>query len=76
MLGRSAPGRFPTPRQQQVIKLVAEGLTNDEVAQSIGTTQHVVKNYLRTIYDQLGLWNRVELALWYEARKHERQDHN
>jgi DNA-binding CsgD family transcriptional regulator len=30
-----------------------------------------VKNYLRTIYDKLGLWNRVELALWYEARRHE-----
>jgi DNA-binding CsgD family transcriptional regulator len=31
----------------------------------------VVKNYLRLIYDKLGLWNRVELALWYEARQHE-----
>jgi DNA-binding CsgD family transcriptional regulator len=30
-----------------------------------------VKNYLRLIYDKLGLWNRVELALWYEARQHE-----
>jgi DNA-binding NarL/FixJ family response regulator len=37
----------------------------------IGTTEHVVKNYLRVIYDKLGLWNRVELALWYEARMHE-----
>jgi DNA-binding CsgD family transcriptional regulator len=31
----------------------------------------VVKNHLRHIYDKLGLWNRVELALWYEARRHE-----
>ncbi len=38
---------------------------------NIGTTEHVVKNYLRVIYDKLGLWNRVELALWYEARQHE-----
>jgi DNA-binding NarL/FixJ family response regulator len=29
----------------------------------------VVKNYLRVIYDKLGLWNRVELALWYESRR-------
>jgi DNA-binding NarL/FixJ family response regulator len=28
-----------------------------------------VKNYLRVIYDKLGLWNRVELALWYESRR-------
>jgi DNA-binding CsgD family transcriptional regulator len=58
-------------RERQVIALVAQGLKNSEVAQIVGTTEHVVKNYLRTIYDKLGLWNRVELALWYEARRHE-----
>jgi DNA-binding CsgD family transcriptional regulator len=31
----------------------------------------VVKNYLRLIYDKLGLWNRVELALWHVARQDE-----
>jgi DNA-binding NarL/FixJ family response regulator len=63
--------RKPSPRQQQVIELVAQGLKNSEVADAIGTTEHVVKNHLRLIYDKLGLWNRVELALWYEARRHE-----
>ena len=38
-------------------------MKNREVADAIGTTEHVVKNYLRVIYDKLGLWNRVELAL-------------
>jgi len=63
--------RTPNAREQRVIELVAQGLKNSEVAQAIGTTEHVVKNYLRAIYDKLGLWNRVELALWYEARRHE-----
>jgi len=63
--------RVPNEREQRVIELVAQGLKNSEVAESIGTTEHVVKNYLRVIYDKLGLWNRVELALWYEARRHE-----
>jgi len=63
--------RGPSEREQQVIELVAQGLKNREVASAIGTTEHVVKNYLRAIYDKLGLWNRVELALWYEARRHE-----
>ena len=63
--------RVPSPRQQQVIELVAQGLKNSEVADAIGTTEHVVKNHLRMIYDKLGFWNRVELALWYEARRHE-----
>jgi DNA-binding NarL/FixJ family response regulator len=63
--------RIPSPRQQQVIELVAQGLKNGEVAEVIGTTEDVVKNHLRIIYDKLGLWNRLELALWYEARRHE-----
>lgn len=61
--------RTPSQREQQVIQLVAQGLKNKEVASAIGTTEHVVKNYLRVIYDKLGLWNRVELALWYESRR-------
>ena len=61
--------RVPSEREQRVIQLVAEGLKNKEVAEAIGTTEHVVKNYLRVIYDKLGLWNRVELALWYESRR-------
>ncbi len=61
--------RIPSEREQRVIELVAEGLKNKEVAEAIGTTEHVVKNYLRVIYDKLGLWNRVELALWYESRR-------
>ena len=63
--------RIPTEREHRVIELVAQGLKNCEVAEIIGTTEHVVKNYLRVIYDKLGLWNRVELALWYEARRHD-----
>jgi len=48
--------RVPSEREQRVIELVAQGLKNREVADAIGTTEHVVKNYLRIIYDKLGLW--------------------
>jgi DNA-binding NarL/FixJ family response regulator len=61
--------RIPSQRENRVIELVAQGLKNRDVADAIGTTEHVVKNYLRVIYDKLGLWNRVELALWYESRR-------
>jgi len=61
----------PSPRQEQVIQLVAQGMKNQEVAEALGTTEFCIKNDLRAIYDKLGLWNRVELALWYEARLHE-----
>jgi len=41
------------------------------VAELLGISEHVVKNYLRVVYDKLGLWNRVELALWYESRQNQ-----
>jgi DNA-binding NarL/FixJ family response regulator len=76
MFGEERYGsRVPSEREQRVIELVAQGLKNREVADAIGTTEHVVKNYLRNIYDKLGLWNRVELALWYEARRPENAGH-
>lgn len=61
--------RIPTKRQQQVIRLVAKGWKNKEVAAALGTTEYMIKNYLREIFDKLGFWNRVELALWYESRR-------
>ena len=71
----SGPGGTLSPKELEVAQLVYEGLKNREIADSLGTTEHVVKNYLRLIYDKLGLWNRVELALWYEARQHEQVYH-
>jgi DNA-binding CsgD family transcriptional regulator len=61
--------RIPSEREQRVIHLVAQGMKNHEVARAIGTTKQVVKNYLRVIYDKLGFYNRVELALWHESRQ-------
>jgi Bacterial regulatory proteins, luxR family len=39
-------------------------LTNPEIAKIVGTTEQVVKNYLRTAFDKLGVWSRLELALY------------
>jgi DNA-binding NarL/FixJ family response regulator len=77
MFGRERYGnRDLTKNERIVIELVAQGLKNGEVAEAMGMTENVVKNYLRAIYDKLGLWNRVELALWYEARKHREETMN
>jgi len=59
--------RIPNAKEYRVIELVAQGLNNADVARAIGTTECIVKNCVRSIYDKLGLWNRVELALWYET---------
>jgi DNA-binding NarL/FixJ family response regulator len=63
--------RKPSRRQLRVIELVAQGLKNREIASELGIGDHVVRNYLSKIYDKIGVSNRVELALWYEARLHE-----
>jgi len=65
--------RTPSRRQFRVIELVAQGLKNREIAEDLGIGEHVVRNYLSKIYDKIGVSNRVELALWYEARTHERR---
>jgi DNA-binding NarL/FixJ family response regulator len=53
-----------TAKEIQVTTLVWEGLTNREIAKIVGTTEQVVKNYLRTAFDKLGVWSRLELALY------------
>jgi DNA-binding NarL/FixJ family response regulator len=53
-----------TARETQIATLVWEGLTNREIANLIGTTEQVVKNYLRNTFDKLGVWSRLELALY------------
>jgi DNA-binding NarL/FixJ family response regulator len=56
-------------REYRIIELIADGLKNKDIAVIIGTTEYMVKNYLRIIYDKVGVWNRVELALWYVSRQ-------
>jgi len=53
-----------TAKEVQVATFVWEGLTNREIAVLIGTTEQVVKNYLRATFDKLGVWSRLELALY------------
>jgi DNA-binding CsgD family transcriptional regulator len=60
-------------RERRVIELVAQGLNNREMAVAMGISEHVIKNKLRAIYDKLGVWNRLELALWYEAHRPQEQ---
>ena len=56
-----------TEKEMHVAALVWEGQTNREIASVIGTTEQVVKNYLRNTFDKLGVWSRLELAI-YVAR--------
>ena len=53
-----------TPREEQVVALVAEGLTNRDIASELGLSEHTVKKYMFHIFDKLGVSTRVELVLY------------
>jgi DNA-binding NarL/FixJ family response regulator len=51
-------------KELSIIACITRGMRNKEIAYQIGTTEQVVKNYLRKIYDKLGVSDRLELALY------------
>lgn len=59
-----------SPREQlnrteiKIATMVWQGQTNPEIALAMGTTEQVIKNHLRNVFDKLGVWTRLELALY------------
>jgi DNA-binding NarL/FixJ family response regulator len=53
-----------TPKETLIVSCVTQGMKNKEIALRVGTTEQVVKNYLRKVYDKLGVADRLELALY------------
>jgi DNA-binding NarL/FixJ family response regulator len=53
-----------TPKETLIVSCVTQGMKNKEIAVRVGTTEQVVKNYLRKVYDKLGVADRLELALF------------
>jgi DNA-binding NarL/FixJ family response regulator len=54
-----------TPIEHKIIELVAAGYTNAQIGSAIGSTHNTVKNRMRLIFDKTGVWNRLELALYF-----------
>jgi len=69
---RSQASSLTNPRVQPklskkelaIISCITRGMRNKEIAYQIGTTEQVIKNYLRKVYDKLGVSDRLELALY------------
>ena len=51
-------------KEVAIISCITRGMRNKEIAYQVGTTEQVIKNYLRKIYDKLGVSDRLELALY------------
>ncbi|MGB8260966.1 MAG: response regulator transcription factor [Terracidiphilus sp.] len=62
-VGRRVRDRL-TPKEMRIVALIVQGCKNREIATRLKTTEQVIKNYLRSIYDKTGVSDRLELALF------------
>jgi DNA-binding NarL/FixJ family response regulator len=64
----AAPGHSPgvglTEREREVLKLVAEGLANKQIAARLGITERTVKAHLSSAFSRIGVADRTSAALW------------
>jgi NarL family two-component system response regulator LiaR len=51
-----------SPREQKIVALVAQGLTNKEIAQRLGSSPFTVRNQMKVIMQKLELKNRIQVA--------------
>ena len=58
------PSELLTQKEIEIAALVFRGRTNPDIANHIGTTEQMVKNHLRRVFDKHGVWNRLELAVY------------
>jgi DNA-binding NarL/FixJ family response regulator len=63
MVGARVQNRL-TGRELRIIAAIVQGYKNREIAEQLCTTEQVVKNALRTIFDKIGVSDRLELALF------------
>jgi DNA-binding NarL/FixJ family response regulator len=63
MVGMRVRDRL-TPKEMRIVALIVQGCKNREIASRLKTTEQVIKNYLRSIYDKTGVSDRLELALF------------
>jgi DNA-binding NarL/FixJ family response regulator len=57
-------------REEEVVALVADGLTNRQISEQLKLSEHTVKNYLFKVFEKLGISTRVELVLYALSQNH------
>jgi DNA-binding NarL/FixJ family response regulator len=55
------------PMESQISILVWKGLTNREIAKIVGTSEQMIKNHLSSAFDKLGVWSRLEMAMYMDS---------
>jgi DNA-binding NarL/FixJ family response regulator len=62
-----------TKREDEVVRLIVEGMNTREISERLNLTSHTVRNYLYRIYEKLGIFSRVELVLYATNRNRVRE---
>jgi DNA-binding NarL/FixJ family response regulator len=62
------PARTLSAREEEVVRLVATGLANKQIARRLGISERTVKAHLTNVFQQLGVTDRTQAALW--AKEH------
>jgi DNA-binding NarL/FixJ family response regulator len=60
-----------TARQREIVDAVLEGASNKEIASRLSISEQTVKNQLTTVYEKLGIHNRVQLSMIYRGAPRE-----
>jgi DNA-binding NarL/FixJ family response regulator len=55
-----------SPREQEVLRLVGQGLANKQIARRLAITERTVKSHLTTVFQRIGVTDRVQAALWVQ----------
>lgn len=66
---RTESGRKLSPRQQEIMQLLAQGLSNKDIADILGITEGTIRVHLSSIFKAIKVSNRTEATLWYLLRK-------
>ena len=62
--GRARPEDAMSPRELEVLRLVAQGLANKQIGRRLGISERTVKAHLGRVFRQLGVADRTSAALW------------
>lgn len=60
-----------SPRESELMRLIAQGISNEEIAVVMGVTINSVKSYIRSAYRKIGVTRRTQAVLWALANANE-----
>jgi DNA-binding NarL/FixJ family response regulator len=58
-----------TEREMEIVKFVADGLNNREIAELLCISRHTVKTHVQRVYQKLHISSRIKLAFWFQGKK-------